>query len=117
MGPNGAGKTTLIKLLTCLLYPDEGTASVNGFDIRKEGDKVRASMNVIISGGWLGFNFALTVQQNLEFFARIYGLQKGLAKERVGTDNRLPASPDIRLRCREDGPTIGGDDYKSLSCW
>lgn len=83
LGPNGAGKTTLIKLLTCLLYPDEGTALVNGFDIRKEGDKVRASMNVIISGGWLGFNFALTVQQNLEFFARIYGLQKDLAKERV----------------------------------
>lgn len=83
LGPNGAGKTTLIKLLTCLLYPDEGTALVNGFDIRKDREKVRASMNVIVSGGWLGFNFALTVQQNLEFFARIYGLPKDLARERV----------------------------------
>jgi ABC-2 type transport system ATP-binding protein len=83
LGPNGAGKTTLIKLLTCLLYPDEGTALVNGYDIRKDGAKVRASMNVIVSGGWLGFNFALTVQQNLEFFARVYGLTKDLARERV----------------------------------
>jgi len=83
LGPNGAGKTTLIKLLTCLLYPDEGTALVNGFDVRKQRDEVRASMNVIISGGWLGFNFFLTVQQNLEFFARLYGLPKQLAQERI----------------------------------
>lgn len=83
MEPNGAGKTTLIKLLTCLLYPDEGTAIVNGFDIREEGNKVRASMNVIISGGWLGFNWALTVQQNLEFFANMYGLRPSVAKRRI----------------------------------
>jgi len=83
LGPNGAGKTTLIKLLTCLLYPDDGTALVNGFDMRKERNEVRASMNVIISGGWLGFDFALTVQQNLEFFARLYGVPKKLARERI----------------------------------
>jgi len=82
LGPNGAGKTTLIKLLTCLLYPDEGTALVNGFDIKEQRD-VRSSMNVIVSGGWLGFTFFLTVQQNLEFFARLYGLPKGLARERI----------------------------------
>jgi len=83
LGPNGAGKTTLIKLLTCLLYPDEGTALVNGFDIRKQRNEVRASLNVIISGGWLGFDFALTVQQNLEFFARLYGVPRKLAQERI----------------------------------
>jgi len=83
LGPNGAGKTVLIKLLACLLYPDEGTALVNGFDIRKERDEVRASISVIVSGGWLGFNPFLTVQQNLEFFARLYGLSKELALNRI----------------------------------
>lgn len=83
LGPNGAGKTTLIKLLSCLLYPDAGTALVNGFDIREQRNEVRASMNVIVAGGWLGFRFELTVQQNLEFFAKLYGLPKELARERI----------------------------------
>ncbi|MDH5688104.1 MAG: ATP-binding cassette domain-containing protein, partial [Candidatus Bathyarchaeota archaeon] len=47
LGPNGAGKTTLIKLLTCLLYPDEGTAIVNGYDIRKDRKMVKASSSLI----------------------------------------------------------------------
>lgn len=83
LGPNGAGKTTLIKLLACLLYPNEGTARVNGFDIREQREEVRASMNVIVSGGWLGFNFMLTVEQNLEFFGRLYGLHRELVRERI----------------------------------
>lgn len=83
LGPNGAGKTTLIKLLACLLYPDEGTALVNGYDIRKDRKKVKASINIVASGAWTGFSFALTVKKNLEFIARMYGIPKGIAQERI----------------------------------
>lgn len=83
LGPNGAGKTTLIKLLVCLLYPDEGEALVNGFDIRRERDEVRSSTNVVMSGGFFGIHDQLTVEQNLRFFARLYGLTNGVAHERI----------------------------------
>ncbi len=83
LGPNGAGKTTLIKLLCCLLYPDEGAALVNGFDIRRQRREVKSSVNVIISGGWLGFQMWLTVEQNCMFFAKLCGLPRDVAKRRT----------------------------------
>jgi len=83
LGPNGAGKTTLIKCLSTLLIPDEGTAIVNGYDILKEPDKVKKCINLVGSGHWVGFDWALTVRENLEFFANLYGLKTNLAKERI----------------------------------
>ena len=54
VGSNGAGKTTLLKLLSCLLYPDGGTAMVNGFDMRRERGSIRRSVLVVKAQGWLG---------------------------------------------------------------
>lgn len=83
LGPNGAGKTTLIKCLSTLLIPDEGTAIVNGYDIFKEPTNVKRCINLVGSGHWVGFDWALTVRENLEFFANLYGLPPSLAQERI----------------------------------
>jgi len=83
LGPNGAGKTTLIKCLSTLLIPDEGTAVVNGYDVLEEPDKVKRCINLVGSGHWVGFDWALTVRENLEFFANLYGLKPSVAKERI----------------------------------
>ncbi|NIR87514.1 ATP-binding cassette domain-containing protein, partial [Candidatus Bathyarchaeota archaeon] len=50
LGPNSAGKTTLVKCLSTILIPDEGTAIINGFDIRKQTTLVRASLGIVIGG-------------------------------------------------------------------
>jgi ABC-2 type transport system ATP-binding protein len=71
LGPNGAGKTTTIRMLTTLIRPSEGTASVAGFDIVREARKVR---NVIgfVPQEWCIYS-DLSVRENLEFVAGLYG--------------------------------------------
>ncbi len=72
LGPNGSGKTTTIKMLCGLLQPTSGTALVNGFDIHKEAEQVRRSI------GYMSQQFSLyknlTVEQNIDFYAELYGL-------------------------------------------
>src|SRR5262245_27792933 len=50
LGPNGAGKTTTVKMLTTLLYPTSGTASVLGYDVVKQESKVREKIGFIFGG-------------------------------------------------------------------
>ncbi|HIE29386.1 TPA: ATP-binding cassette domain-containing protein [Candidatus Poribacteria bacterium] len=83
LGPNGAGKTTLIKMLATIFLPTSGTAKVNGYDLLKEQSKVKASVNVVQSGGWLGFDHHVSIRWNLIFWARMYGLRTDEAKRRV----------------------------------
>ncbi len=83
LGPNGAGKTTLIKMLCCILRPDEGTALVNGFDILKERNKVKRSINLVASGSWIGLDYFITIGQNLTLFAALEGLKGAEARKRV----------------------------------
>ena len=70
IGPDGAGKTTLFRILTSLLLPDSGTASVGGLDVVKDYKKVR---NMI---GYMPGRFSLygdlSVEENIEFYARIF---------------------------------------------
>ena len=47
LGPNGAGKTTTISMLATLLFPTEGTATVNGYDIQEDPDSVRKSIGIV----------------------------------------------------------------------
>lgn len=83
IGPNGAGKTTLLKCLATLLTPDEGTAFINGYDVRSNPDEVKLNINLIGSGHWIGFDWGLTVKENLEFFGNLYGLEKSTLRERI----------------------------------
>lgn len=73
LGPNGAGKTTLMKILSTLVLPDEGKTCVNGFDVEREPDMVRASIGFAINED-RSFYWRLTGRQNLEFYASLSGL-------------------------------------------
>ena len=83
LGPNGAGKTTLIKCLSTLLIPDGGTALINGYDIVKESERVKMYISLVGRGAWIGFDYGLNVEENLLFFAKLYGLSREQADARI----------------------------------
>lgn len=72
VGPNGSGKTTLIKTLATLLRPSAGTVRVGGFDVRAEASEVRRQIGVLCHQSFLYSD--LTVGENLQFYARMYGV-------------------------------------------
>lgn len=72
LGPNGAGKTTLISILTTLLLPDRGRAIVLGLDAVREARLLRERLNLAASNAH--FLWCLTVEENLRFYGRLYGL-------------------------------------------
>jgi len=80
LGPNGSGKTTTIRMLCGLLTPDEGTGTCLGYDIRKQTDQIKRQV------GYMTQRFSLyedlSVRENLEFIARIYGLARPAAAAR-----------------------------------
>ena len=80
LGANGAGKSTTIRMLCGLLESSEGTATVDGFDINKQPELVKASI------GYMSQRFSLyedlTVEENINFYGRVYGLKNGTIKER-----------------------------------
>lgn len=83
LGRNGAGKTTLVKILCTLLPPDEGTATVNGFDVMKQQMQVKRSIGTIFSVGERGFFWRLTGYGNLEFYAAINNVPRRGRRERI----------------------------------
>ncbi len=72
LGPNGAGKTTTLSMLSTLIPPTAGTASVNGFDVRKEPSKVRASIGFVFQDP--SSDDLLTGRENLYLHALMYGV-------------------------------------------
>jgi len=81
LGPNGAGKTTTIKMLTTLLRPTEGSATVWGYDVQKEPGKVRKSIGIVFQDPSLDMD--LTGRENMEFHARLYDVPDGEMKHRI----------------------------------
>ena len=82
LGPNGAGKSTTFKMLCGLLKPTEGRGRVAGFDLRRDAASARGRL------GYMAQKFSLygdlSLKQNLEFFAGIYGLSGKYRRERIG---------------------------------
>ncbi|MGL4669468.1 MAG: ATP-binding cassette domain-containing protein [Methanobacteriaceae archaeon] len=81
LGPNGAGKSTLISMLCTLQNPSSGTATVNGYDIKKEAKKVRASIGVVFQSRAL--DDILTGREHLEMHAALYGVPKDIRSSRI----------------------------------
>ena len=74
LGPNGAGKSTLIRILTTLLPPTAGLATVNGFNIVTASDDVRKSIGVIPQA--MTSDLELSVEENLLIYAKLYGVPR-----------------------------------------
>ena len=81
LGPNGAGKTTAVRILTTLLAPDAGSATVAGFDVTREPAKVRESIG--LAGQYAAVDENLTGWENLEMVGRLYHLGRRAAKARA----------------------------------
>ncbi|NJC94724.1 MAG: ABC transporter ATP-binding protein, partial [Anaerolineae bacterium] len=82
LGPNGAGKTTTVKMLTTLLIPTGGSASVKGFDVVAWADEVRKGIGFIF-GGERGLYWRLSGIDNLRYFASLYGIDPDVTKKRI----------------------------------
>ena len=81
LGANGAGKTTAIRMLTGLLAPTEGTATVVGFDVRTDAERIKQNI------GYMSQRFSLysdlTVRENIQLFGGIYGLSRRTIRTRT----------------------------------
>ena len=87
LGPNGAGKTTTVRMLTALIAPSEGTATVEGFDVHTQPDAVRARIGILTETP--GLYDKLSARDNLEFFGRLHGLDAATRAERIERYLRL----------------------------
>jgi ABC-2 type transport system ATP-binding protein len=95
LGPNGAGKTTIIKMLSTLLEPTSGTATVNGFDIKKQPARVRESIGIIFQEP--SSDELLTGYENIKLYAMMYGLPKDQIQTRSAEALKL-----VELTDRKD---------------
>jgi ABC-2 type transport system ATP-binding protein len=81
LGPNGAGKSTAVKILTTLAQPDEGRATVAGFDVVAAPDRVRRTIGAVSQGS--GVDVQATGRENLRLQGHIYGLRGPSLEQRV----------------------------------
>jgi ABC-2 type transport system ATP-binding protein len=140
LGPNGAGKTTTVRILSTLLQPDAGRATVAGIDVLARPDDVRAVMG--LSGQNAAVDEYLTGRENLEMFGRLYHLGRRTARTRAaelldqftlaeaadrvvktysgGMRRRLDLASALVARPRIlflDEPTTGLDPRSRLAMW
>ncbi len=74
IGPNGAGKTTIVRMIATLLQPDSGSISVCGIDVKNDPESVRRKISVLPEVS--GLYQRLTALENVEFYARFYGIRE-----------------------------------------
>jgi ABC-2 type transport system ATP-binding protein len=113
LGPNGAGKSTTIRMLCGLLVPSEGEATVSGFDVRTQPERVKEHI------GYMSQRFSLyedlTVEENLDFFAGIYRIPRGRKRERKEWAVRMAGLSGHR-RTRAAYLSVGWRQRLALGC-
>ena len=95
IGPNGAGKSTTMKILSCLLTQDAGTATVAGLDTRRNGDAIRAAIGYMPD--FLGVYDDLVVDEYLQFFAAAFRIKRTRRKPLVQSVLELTDLTEKRL--------------------
>ena len=106
LGPNGAGKTTTVRILSTLLTPTHGTASVLGYDVVRQARQVRERIGFIL-GGDRGFYGRLTGKQNIRYFGALNHLHPKTAESSRGgaTGTSRPEGGRLIRRWKS---TLGG---------
>ena len=140
LGPNGAGKTTLVRLLTTLLRPSFGTASVGGYDVVREAAKLRGVIG--LAGQYAAVDENLTGRENLTMVGRLYHMGTAASRKRAdellerfsiayagsrlvrkysgGMRRRLDLAASLVARPKIlflDEPTTGLDPRSRLELW
>ncbi len=103
LGANGSGKTTTIRMLCGLMEPTSGEASVVGFDVVKEPEKVRRRIGYMSQR--FGLYEDLTVLENLRFYSGVYGLRGNAARTRIA---ELLDELELGPRSRQLAGTLSG---------
>jgi ABC-2 type transport system ATP-binding protein len=140
LGPNGAGKTTVVRVLSTLLQPDAGTATVAGLDVVRDADRVRAAIG--LTGQYAAVDEYLTGFENLVMVGRLYHLPRREARARAtellarfdlddaasrtaktysgGMRRRLDIAASLIARPKVlflDEPTTGLDPRSRITMW
>jgi ABC-2 type transport system ATP-binding protein len=111
LGPNGAGKTTVIKILTTLLAPTSGRATVAGFDVAHQGIQVRRRVGYVPQ--MLSADGTLTGYESLLVFARLYDIPRRERDERI---HEALAFMDLRRSGTPRANLLGRHDSSSGDC-
>ena len=109
LGPNGAGKTTIINILSTLIAPDTGTATVAGFDVVRQRSQVKRSISV--TGQSAALDEVLTGEENLRMMAALSGLSAVDAKRRT---RELLDRFDLGSAARKRAKTYSGGMRRRL---
>ncbi|MBI5960502.1 MAG: ATP-binding cassette domain-containing protein [Chloroflexi bacterium] len=91
LGPNGAGKTTTLRMLSTVLTPSAGTATVGGFDIRTQKDAVRSNLGILVESA--GLYAQSTTREHLRYVGHLHGLDGSELEQRI---NGLIEALDMR---------------------
>jgi ABC-2 type transport system ATP-binding protein len=113
VGPDGAGKTTTLRMLAAIMDPTQGNATVAGFNLRKQAEAIKQHI------GYMAQQFALygdlTVLENINFFADVYGVRGKIRREQV--DRLLEFARLTEFKGRRAGRLSGGMKKKlGLAC-
>lgn len=104
LGPNGAGKTTMINCLTTLMLPDDGTATIAGYNVVSQPEAVRSLIG--LTGQFAAVDETLTARENLMLFGRLLRLSRGAVKKRTQellVQFDLAAAADRRVKTFSGG--------------
>jgi ABC-2 type transport system ATP-binding protein len=109
LGPNGAGKTTVVSMLCTILKPTSGSATVNGFDIVREANKVRRSIGIVFQDP--SIDDRLTGRENLFMHANLFGVPASEQKDRI---NRILKLVELEDRADDLLRTYSGGMRRRL---